>query len=556
MTNDQHQCDAGQGRSANLAELLDTMAARGSRPAISDPRREPADTTYTELANRAWAWSATLAMRGLEPGDRVALLRSPDPEWPAVFFGVLAAGGVVVPVAPDVPLGELEAQLDIVDVRFIIGCPLSMNKAVRLSQRFGCPAPLLGADDTASMAYAQTTGCQTRDGADPAVIAFTSGSTGTPKGAVVTHDNLRFELEAFAQVFPQAPRRTISVLPWHHLYGLVADLLACLARGTHITICASRDPQSIARVLTACRPDCMIVVPVVLEALRRRIERETASIPGFAVLVQHTRRLPRSFVRALLTPLHRRFGGRLTTFICGGAPLDTTTSSYLRGLGLRVCQGYGQTEASPCISFEPPGEANGMSVGKPLPGVEIKLEDGEILTRGRHVMTRYYADEEATRLAIDPDGWLHTGDLGALDSEGRLHVRGRRANLIVLACGENVVCEEVEAALAACRRLPSFANDYAATSISTDRSGEEVVVAAVPTDELRHFDIREQQRQLTVAIADATRHLASYKQPTRVVAIPGPLPRTSTTKVRRAELRTAVLDAMRFSHAQATEISA
>ncbi len=513
----------------NLANLIDVFETYGSRPALT---HRGLTLSYSDLSHRARQWAAAIHSRGVQPGDRVALLHATNPEWAAAFFGILASGGVVVPLANEADLAELTGQLTIVDVSLIVASKEEQARARRLSQRF-CHGRLLVDAGTAEQPMVK------RSGDTAAVIGFTSGTSGAPKGVVITHDNLRFQLDAFNTVFPEVPPRTVSFLPWHHIFGLTADLLACLARGTHIAVCSTRVPAQIADVITSHQPTCMIVVPAFLAALRRGIERNAAATPGGRGLLSISARLPRWLRRVTLRSIHRRIGGELDFFISGGAPLDNGTARFFQGLGIDVCQGYGMTETSPVVSFERRDDATGMTVGRPLPGVEVVVTtQGELLTRGPHVMSGYYGDSSATRAAIDAGGWLHTGDLGRFDAEGRLVINGRIKNLIVLACGKKVAGEEVEAALCGAALI----DDCAVLGMPRSNGGEEVVVAVLPGNDLRHLDQRAKRCVLTQAIARETEGLAAFKRPTRVIVLTAPLPRTLSGKIRRAELKRIVTE--------------
>ena len=301
----------------------------------------------------------------------------------------------------------------------------------------------------------------------------------------------------------------------------------------------------------------MVVVPMFLTLLMRDIERRMDRQGALARLTFKSalalaRLIPSRTRRALFARVHRELGGSLTAFVCGGAPLDPTVARFFELLGISVFQGYGLTETSPVIATNAPGANRLGTVGRPLPGVEVRIEaavgsapgEGEILTRGPHVMRGYFGRDDLTRDALDAYGWLHTGDIGRID-DGYLRVTGRLKDLLVLGSGKKVLPAEVEAQLAS----PLF-TDVCVVGQAHDgiaAGAEEVCVVVVPSAALlaqTASDPRARCRPPT-PLHDAvereverlSQELAAFKRPTRVYVRLDELPRTSTRKVRRALLR-------------------
>ena len=260
--------------------------------------------------------------------------------------------------------------------------------------------------------------------------------------------------------------------------------------------------------------------------------------------------IPLVLRRWVFRDIHRQFGGRLEYFVCGGAPLERSVYNFFWRLGFPVFQGYGMAEAGPVIA------ANGLtgncagSVGKPLPGVEVKISDadesgvGEILTRGPHVMSGYFRNPRLTEKAIDDNGWLHTGDLGCQNRRGYLFISGRKKNLIVLGSGKNVHPEELEDIIF---RHPDI-REGCVLGVEA-RSGilagsEEVCAVIVPTEDAVERSRRDDQsllKMMRTAVMDLGRNLAAYKKPTRIVVSMEPLPKTTTLKIRRSAVMDWVL---------------
>ena len=300
-----------------------------------------------------------------------------------------------------------------------------------------------------------------------ATIVYTSGTTGTPKGVMLSHGNIVSDLHgSLARVPSNTAHQALSVLPLPHVlertltYGYFHE-------GVRI---AYGDPHDLKELLPIHRPDIMGVVPRIMEKVKEAVEAQIAllaphrrAIAGKlidAALARVRARMPGgqagSLSQRLLAPLadrlvfpkvHRQLWG-LKYFISGGAWLNPDVELFFRAAGFDVLQGYGMTETSPVITLNEYRREKVGSVGPPLPGVDVRIsEDGEILTRGPHVMLGYYKDEAATRQVIEPDGWLHTGDLGSVDADGYVTITGRRKEILVLSNGKNVACAPLEHAL-------------------------------------------------------------------------------------------------------------
>ena len=289
----------------------------------------------------------------------------------------------------------------------------------------------------------------------------------------------------------------------------------------------------------------MVVVPLFLKLLRETIQKDVMRSgilrrALFRAMLIMARGLPnRGLRRFLFHSVHRQFGGRLTEFICGGAPLDPRVAHFFQRLGFSVYQGYGLTETGPVVSMNTPHHNKIGSVGLPLPGVSVRIirsdphvSDGEILTRGPHVMKGYFRREDLTKDVIDAGGWLHTGDLGHIDTAGYLHITGRLKDLIVLGNGKKVHPEEVEDVL--CRgasvKEVSVLGRRAQNGLHKDT--EEVWAVVVPRDG-QGEDHHATEQIVLRDVEQLSRTLAPFKRPTRVAVRFEDLPRTTTRKIRR-----------------------
>jgi long-chain acyl-CoA synthetase len=389
-----------------------------------------------------------------------------------------------------------------------------------------------------------------------AAIVYTSGTTGSPKGVMISYASLVFETLTLEDVIAVGPGDSLlSILPLHHLLELTGGFLGVLNRGGTVCYSQSLFPDDILRACVERRIKAMIGVPLFFRALMRGLEREMQAARGTSRFMLRGAWLLAGLVRSrrvrrfLFLPLHRRLGGRLLVFISGGAPLDTDVARFFDRLGLPILEGYGLTEASPVVAVNTLRRRRLGSVGRPLPGVEVRIAgsdgvgDGEILVRGPNVMTGYYGREDLTREAIDGDGWLHTGDLGILDAEGFLHLTGRLRNLIVLGSGQKVQPEEVEAVL---QRSPSLREACVLGVRSHARrgaEGEEVWAVIVPADAgspaagARKDGRAAVDTWMEEEVARIASNLAPFKRPVRVVVHKDELPKTASGKLKRAAIR-------------------
>ena len=432
-----------------LVELLSRSAERwGNLPALLMHGNNPWSWSYAELWDAAQRTAAYLRDRGVARGDRIILWAGSRPEWVAAFFGIQVAGAIAVPL--DVRSSEdlfirIEQQTQPKHIFFgaeqaksIRGSQVPSTPLEELRERLRGVAPLtVGAGQIAPD--------------DIAELVFTSGTTGNPKGVILTHRNIVSNVEMAATVIqPTTGHRVLSILPLSHMLEQTAGLFVPLLGGASVTYISSLRPDVIFGAMAANHITNMGCVPQVLQLFRDGIEREVrkqGKLKQFEQLHAVARRLPMAVRSLLFRRVHQRMGGAFGFFVVGGAFLDPALARWWEGLGIKVVQGYGMTEASPVVAMHSLSKRDHTSVGYVLPGCEVKIaEDGEILVRGPHVTRGYWQNPAATAQAFS-DGWYHTGDLGFFDAAGGLHLHGRKKNMIALANGMKVYPEDVERAL-------------------------------------------------------------------------------------------------------------
>lgn len=467
---------------------------------------------------------------GLRPGDRVVVWGPNSPALVATLFGALLARLVLVPLDPYSTPGFVGRVLDQTDAAVLItALPLPAEwpwRTLRLED-----LPLAG--DRLFAGEHPT-------GDDIAEIVFTSGTTGSPKGVVLTHANIVADVVAAGDVLGVEPRHVLSILPLSHMFEQTAGLFLPLSYGGTVHYLTSRQSPVILRALQRHHVDAMVVVPQVLTLLLDGIEREVRR-RGKQERWQAAHRLaphlPTRMRRLLFRDVHRELGGRFALFFCGGAHLAPEVSAAWERMGVTVLEGYGATECAPAIATNTPGLRRAGSVGRPLNGVQVRVsDDGEILVKGKNVTQGYWRDAEATRAAFTDDGWLQTGDLGELDRDGFLHLRGRLKDVIVLPSGMKVYPEDVELELAR--------EDAVADCVvlgREDEAGNARVYAAVIPAPAGSGTAVPARELVAAAVRNANARLAPHQR------IGGfelwehdDFPRTSLLKVKRHEMLAAL----------------
>jgi long-chain acyl-CoA synthetase len=423
---------------------------------------------YGEFLEVARDIGTGLTKLGMRPTDRVALLSHNGPEWVICYFGILVNGGIVVPIDKELRAGEIRHILDDSSARFIIlsseyletlgeviDVLPSLEKGILLDPlrgdkwEHGASAkyslPDMGRFEPMGIDRIRNNPSWVDHEVqfdDEVAIVYTSGTTGRSKGVVLTNRNIISNIRSFVEhAGIDEEIHTLSILPINHVYEATCGILAPIYLGGTISFCEGL--KKVVQNIQEVKPNFVMGVPALYDKMYSRIMRKITS-NSFTNILYRTK-----LFRGVLKRGVRRGLGKDIRFISGGAPLDPEISSGIRELGIKIFQGYGITETSPVISFEYDGMIKEGSVGKPLPDVEVMIHDpnedgiGEIWVKGPHVMREYFNNPEATE-AVLVSGWYRTGDLGYMDEEGFLYVKGRGKNLIVTANGKNVYPEEVE----------------------------------------------------------------------------------------------------------------
>jgi long-chain acyl-CoA synthetase len=475
----------------NLVAMLLRQAAEKSDQPFMWEKRDGAyqPMSWREAADQALALASALAGFGLKAGDRVLVLSQNSPRWAIADFGIMAAGGVTVPVYTtntvenhEHILNDSGAAMAIVSSAALAKNFLPAAKKARALKRIVAMEDFGDADVGRTIitpwsealavgrpgvpAFAESARAIDRNAL--ACLIYTSGTGGEPKGVMLSHRaiiancvgawNVLKELGLENEVF-------LSFLPLSHAYEHTAGLMFPVSLGAQIYF--AERIETLATNLTEARPTIMTAVPRLYDILRERIIKGLAQQPRYArwlfwkavelgrkryespaLLTAKDKLIDRLAEKLVREKIRARFGGRLKALVSGGAALDYDVGVFFVALGVRLLQGYGQTEAAPVIAVNRCSRVKLRTVGPPMKLVEAKIaDDGEILVRGPMLMEGYWNQPKLTQQTIR-DGWLHTGDIGVLDHDGYLQITDRKRDIIVNSAGDTISPARIENALA------------------------------------------------------------------------------------------------------------
>ncbi|MCZ4122194.1 AMP-dependent synthetase/ligase [Streptomyces sp. H39-S7] len=495
------------------------------------------DVTFTELRDTVRRAGCGLIALGVEPGDRVAILSETRPQWTYAHLAALAAGAVVVPVYPTA--GDEEVTWVLSDSgASVILCEDDRQVAKAERLRGGVPSlrrilPLHALDGLAEGSTGTAAPlddgllaellarAESRKPEDVASIVYTSGTTGMPKGCRLTHGNFGAVQDATVpHIDGGLPGDTTYLyLPLAHLLAQLIQFTTLLVGGT-LCFFGGRIENIVAE-LTDVRPTHLPSVPRLFEKVhaqvlalaesqeggRERFEAAIALGVRAAELRERGEELPPELREAydaadaaLFSLVRAAFGGRLRWATTGGAPIAPQTMAFLRACGLGVLEGYGMTESGGVIAVNHASDFRHGTVGRPIDGCEVRIaDDGEVLARGANVFPGYHHNPDATSETLDSDGWLHTGDLGALDADGYLTITGRKKDIVITSAGKNLTPTQIEFAIQQSR--------YVSRAVMIgDRRPYPVAVITLDPDEIIGWASRTRQ----VLGARPTRHAAVH----------------------------------------------
>ncbi|MBN1610507.1 MAG: long-chain fatty acid--CoA ligase [Polyangiaceae bacterium] len=478
---------------SNLTELLEqSCGAFASRPLFGERARSGwAWVTYAEFQRRVDELRGGFASLGLGPGDRIGIVADNCLQWMLASFATYTLGAIFVPMYTAQSAREWEFILRDCDAQAVLAGNARIGAELEaIRPRLGSLRAVVDLQGSEQQPHsftalvrrglAEPRSAETPAADTPATFIYTSGTTGQPKGVVLSHGNIVSEVVAVRRVFPLTEEdRSLAFLPWAHALGQVGEVLSVLSMGGSVAI--NDDLSRLLDNLREVRPTLLVGVPRVYNRLHDGVRRQLGARPaavqrlfneGLSAAMDRSRGqtlgLWRSLAwaaadRLLFARVRDKLGGRLRYAICGSAALSQEVAEFISGLGILVLEGYGLTETSPVISINTPSDHRMGSVGRPLPGIELRIEPdsndepgtGEILVRGPIVMQGYHRRPDETRAALCSAGWLHTGDKGRIDTDGYLYVCGRLKEQYKLENGKYVAPGPLEEQL---KRSPFIGN--------------------------------------------------------------------------------------------------
>lgn len=536
-----------------LQTVLGTLADHGDTPALVVLQKDGIETrSFAQLASASHRLAMGLVKAGLQPGEHVVLFAPNRPEWIVGCFAIIAAASVPVLIDAQMEAEELQHVLDDSQAGWVFTTARLAQRLEGLDRPHKVTCVLLDVDqenprswlnylvqDVSVLPAARPEDC--------AVLFYTSGTTGSPKGVPLTHRNLSANLAALLNLgLIHADDRLFLPLPLHHVYAFTIGLLAPLSAGIPIVLPRSLTGPQILRALREGRATIILGVPRLHAALYSAIETQVKQrgrlaaaffFGSLAASILLRRKLGLRLGPWLFAILHRQFAPHVRMVVSGGAALDPQLAWKLEGLGWQVASGYGLTETSPILTFHSPGECRLDTVGKPLPGVSLRIAQpqyqiesaaaGEVQARGPNVFAGYRHLPVATHAVFTSDGYFRTGDVGYCDTDHYLHLVGRASELIVLPGGENIRPEDVEDMLARERHIRE-------AGVFEDRG--RLVALLVPEANVQHTPDTELAALIRHDVEHVLRLLPSHHRISDYALSFDPLPRTRLGKLRRTKL--------------------
>ena len=401
--------------------------------------------TYKDLIREAKYISKVL---GIEKGEKVVNFMENRPEFICSFFGIWNSKGVPINIDAGYTAEELEYILTDADPKVIMTSNKNLKVAEEAIKLSGKNIRIINCDEIKSPEDFEVDEyvIYSPEPEDIGVLLYTSGTTGKPKGVVLTFDNLMSNVDAIVEIKMATPKdRLLALLPYHHVLPLSINLLMAIHIGTLVVLIDELSASAILGALQKYKITIVVGVPRLWEMIHKGLMEKIKSSKIANLLFELCKKVKSvTLSKIVFKKVHQALGGNIRYLVSGGAKLDPNIMDDFKVLGIKVLEGYGLTETSPIIAFTRPDDVCIGTVGKTIPGVEVKIaEDGELLVKGRNVLKEYYNKPEATKEAKDENGWFHTGDLGKIEN-GYITIIGRKKEMIVLSNGKNINPIDIE----------------------------------------------------------------------------------------------------------------
>jgi long-chain acyl-CoA synthetase len=488
--------------------------------------------SYKEIAQKILKIHIFLKDSGIKEGDKVALVGRNSANWCVVYLATVTFGAVVVPILPDFKPEDLTNLINHSDALLLFADDkiyetLDNNKIPQIegvvsledfsmitSGNSKVKEAFSGHEEKYSTAYPDLKPEHIKfsdiSNDKLAVISYTGGTTGFSKGVMITHNSLAANVRFAQNNMPLKPGDPlVSFLPLAHTYGCAFEFLFPFTYGCHITILSKTpSPQIIIQAFKEIRPRLILSVPLVIEKIFKKQLLPVISKPHMKILLA---------IPGINAILHRKirekltdtFGGRFHEIVVGGAAFNAEAERFFKKIGFRFTVGYGMTECGPLISYASWDTTKLGASGRSVDTLEVTIDSpdpqkqvGEIILRGENVMTGYYKNEKATKEIIDENGWMHTGDLGIIDSEGNIFIKGRSKTMILGPSGKNIFPEEIEAVI--------NNMDYIAESLVITEGNKLIGLIYPDSESIKKDNISEEK---LTGILEETRKAVNEKLP-------------------------------------------
>ena len=535
-------------------------------PALSDFFSKES-LTYFEMAEKVARLHLLFEKYGIKKGDKIALIGRNNVNWCVTYIATITYGVTIVPILQDFNPADVENIITHSESRLlfagdiywqtldsdrmpILEAAIIVNNFSLAYEKKGDKMAKLLDSWEADFKAKYPAGFTVNDikyadvpNEQMILLNYTSGTTGSSKGVMLSVNNLTGNM-VFARdmINPETGKkyfypggRTLSFLPLAHAYGCAFDFLAQLMCGGHVTLLGRMpSPKILVDAMQHVKPTVICSVPLILEKVYRKmimpmLEKGPMSIAMKIPLINT------ALYSIIRSKLMASFGGETQIFIVGGAAMNQETESFLRKINFPLTIGYGMTECAPLISFAHPREFKSGSCGKYLPGLmdaKILSKDphnipGEIVVKGENVMMGYYKNEEATKAVLEPDGWLHTGDMGVMDDDGTIYIKGRCKTMILTGAGQNIYLEEIEDKL---NNLPLVME-----SLIVERKGVLTALIFPDYDQAKQEGLDEEQLDKMMAenITTLNKMVASYERVGRYELMKSEFEKTPKRSIKR-----------------------
>ncbi len=525
-------------------------------PSLSDYK----GTTYTyrEIAENIIKLHILYEEAGIKRGDKIAIIGKNSANWGIAYLSVVTYGAVVVPILPDFKPNDVHHIVNHSESLFLFAAeniwstlnPDEMQN-VKLFFNLETLMPILSRIDKFEKKVHELSQLLEKrypaglsvenfnlpetDNSELAEISYTSGTTGFSKGVMLLHNSLAANIRFAQNNMPLAPGdKIVSFLPLAHAYGLAFEFLFPFTLGCHITfLTKTPSPQIITKAFGEIRPRLILSVPLVIEKIYKKKILPKISEEPLKTLLK-TPLIKILLQKKILKGVSDGFGGNFHEVVVGGAALSEEIERFFKSIKFPITVGYGMTECGPLVAYAPWTEARLGSCGRAVDTLEVKIDSddpenkpGEILIKGENVMVGYYKNEEATKKAIDSDGWLHSGDLGVIDKDGFIYIKGRSKSMILGPSGQNIYPEEIE----------SIINNRAcvAESIVVQRNNRLIALVYPDEEVIRQRNMTEQQvlEKLESYRKKLNEHLPAYMNISQFELHPKPFEKTPKQSIKR-----------------------